>query len=164
MILVTHAILGGAIGAATGNPFLAFFTGFISHFVLDAIPHWDYHISSGRTNSETDFTKNDIVINKESVGDILKIGLDFFGGIIIAYLLFRNGNTLDWAVLLGALGGTTPDFMQFLYYKLRLKPLFWLQKFHLFMHAEKSLKHYPILGASVQAIFIIGLGVLSLWK
>jgi hypothetical protein len=42
MILSTHAIVGAAIASfLPSHPTIAFVLGFGSHFVLDAIPHWD---------------------------------------------------------------------------------------------------------------------------
>jgi hypothetical protein len=41
MTLTTHATLGAVIGRATGNPVLAFIFGFISHFLIDMVPHGD---------------------------------------------------------------------------------------------------------------------------
>jgi hypothetical protein len=47
MILSTHAIAGAAIASfLPSHPTAAFVLGFASHFVLDAIPHWDYPIRS----------------------------------------------------------------------------------------------------------------------
>ena len=41
MLFITHAITGATIGLASGNPILGFILGFLSHHVLDAIPHFD---------------------------------------------------------------------------------------------------------------------------
>ncbi|MEK7611275.1 MAG: hypothetical protein AAB486_02755 [Patescibacteria group bacterium] len=38
----THMLIGGAIGAASGNPFLTAPAAFAAHFVFDLIPHNDY--------------------------------------------------------------------------------------------------------------------------
>jgi hypothetical protein len=43
MILSTHAIVGGAIASLfPSHPLLVVAAGFVSHFAIDAIPHWDY--------------------------------------------------------------------------------------------------------------------------
>jgi hypothetical protein len=45
--LSTHAIVGGAIASLiSSHPLLAAVAGFTSHFVIDAIPHWDYRLRS----------------------------------------------------------------------------------------------------------------------
>ena len=53
MILSTHAIVGAAIASfLPSHPTTAFVLGFGSHFVLDAIPHWDYPIKSASVDPE----------------------------------------------------------------------------------------------------------------
>ena len=47
MTLTTHAIFGAGLASLMPeHPVAAFIAGFASHFVLDAIPHWDYAILS----------------------------------------------------------------------------------------------------------------------
>jgi hypothetical protein len=47
MILSTHAIVGGAVASLLpSHPVLVAVLGFASHFVIDAIPHWDYPLQS----------------------------------------------------------------------------------------------------------------------
>lgn len=41
MTLTTHAAIGAALGSLVGNPFLGFFLGLGSHFLVDMIPHGD---------------------------------------------------------------------------------------------------------------------------
>jgi len=36
----THTAVGGAVGMFIPNPFLAFFAGVLSHFLIDKIPHF----------------------------------------------------------------------------------------------------------------------------
>ena len=40
MLVTNHVLSGAVIGAATRRPVPAFALGVISHFVLDAVPHW----------------------------------------------------------------------------------------------------------------------------
>jgi hypothetical protein len=42
MIATVHALVGGAIAAKTQDPLLALPLSLISHFMLDAVPHWDF--------------------------------------------------------------------------------------------------------------------------
>ena len=41
MLETPHSLVGGAIGAATGNPYAAAALGTGSHFVGDLVPHWN---------------------------------------------------------------------------------------------------------------------------
>src|SRR2546421_12936682 len=40
MLVTNHVLSGAVIGAAARRPVPAFALGVISHFVLDAVPHW----------------------------------------------------------------------------------------------------------------------------
>ena len=155
MILVTHGVVGGALGLLIQNPLVAFVAGFVSHFVLDTIPHWDYNLASGRKgpgNSHLD----DIVINADFLRDSLKFGLDGIFGLLLPFLFFNgSGGGLNWAVLFGAVGGMFPDFLQFVYVKLRSKPLALLQEFHNWIHAKSTLKNRPVLGILFQALLVL---------
>lgn len=41
MFIITHTAVGAAIGLGSGNIFIGFFGGWLSHHLLDAIPHFD---------------------------------------------------------------------------------------------------------------------------
>lgn len=41
-----HVLVASAIAVNTGNPFLAIPLAFLSHFVLDEVPHWNPHITT----------------------------------------------------------------------------------------------------------------------
>lgn len=40
MLCITHAAVGGAVGAFIANPVLAFGAGVFTHFVVDKVPHF----------------------------------------------------------------------------------------------------------------------------
>ena len=40
MLVTNHVLSGAVIGAATRRPVTAFALGVVSHFALDAVPHW----------------------------------------------------------------------------------------------------------------------------
>lgn len=42
MTATAHALIGGAIAASTQNPVLGITASFISHPLLDLVPHWDF--------------------------------------------------------------------------------------------------------------------------
>lgn len=39
-MVTNHVLVGAAIGAVARRPVVAFTAGVVSHFVLDAVPHW----------------------------------------------------------------------------------------------------------------------------
>ncbi len=156
MILSTHAVTGAVLATLVpNNPVLGFIIGFGSHFVLDAIPHWDYKLKSSRRN-KLEPLNNDLIISKDFFKDLLKIGLDAALGLFLSILLLgaiRHYSIL--IILCGAIGGMAPDFLQFVYFKWRHEPLISLQKFHIWMHAKSSLKNRPVLGIFCQVAVVV---------
>ena len=157
MTLATHAVFGAGIAQIFPNhPIVGFGLGFASHFALDAIPHWDYKILSLQKKNESDNMTSDMKVDINFFYDFLRIGSDFSIGIILSLLFFANDLSTHSIILAlaGAIGGVLPDFLQFVYFKLRCEPLISLQKFHIFIHAKKKLDDYPKLGFSIQAIAV----------
>jgi hypothetical protein len=144
VILANHAITGAALASLTPNePLVGFSVGFLSHFILDAIPHWDYYRNLGSVKKDENNPMNDdIVINKKFVNDILlKVGPDIATGFLISYLVFCLYFKISIiAVLCGSVGGIAPDILHFAYIKWRHEPLKSLLKFHLWIHAPKIKK------------------------
>lgn len=89
MLLSSHALVGGALGQATGNPILAFFVGIISHYLLDMIPHYDTTDGGKLT--------------------LRQYGLIFLDLAILAVLLFVFKKSLDNNFFWGLAGAVTPD-------------------------------------------------------
>lgn len=163
MTLTTHAIVGAAAAQLfPSRPWLAFSAGFISHFVIDTIPHRDYSLSSIMEEAG-DPMSTDMPINKNSIKDFLKVSFDAVLGIILASFIFTNfyQSALLLAVI-GALGGIVPDGLQFAYWKIRIEPLKSLQRFHLWIQQHSPLEVPWLASLSHQALIIVV--ILSLLK
>src|SRR3989344_4658712 len=161
MVLSTHAVAGVALARLfPQNPVLGFGAAFVSHFVLDMIPHWDYRLASLEAGASGRKIDKEFKINPAFVADLMKIGADILIGLIVAFLVFYPASKLDLLVLfLGVSGAILPDFLQFVFYKFRpfwLKPL---QHFHIWIHARRDFNNHPLLGIVMQillaAIFIL---------
>ena len=155
MILTTHAVTGATLATLMpNNPALGFVIGFGSHFILDSIPHWDYELKSSRRNKLKPL-QSDLIIGKDFFKDLIKIGLDGVLGLVLATLLLGGLHHQSILIILcGAIGGMTPDFLQFVYFKWRHQPLISLQKFHSWMHAKSDLKDKPVLGFFCQVAIV----------
>lgn len=164
MILATHAIVGASVASIVPHhPVAGFVFGFLSHFAIDAIPHWDYFLSSMRRDPDN-YLNNDMRFDKHFPFDLVKIGLDAFLGIALALLFFQQlHQPLQWSILFGMFGGMLPDALQFVYWKFRREPLRTLQRFHLWIHAKKKLDHQPFLGILFQIIFASVCILLAKW-
>lgn len=156
MTLTTHAVTGAALASLIPNqPMVGFAVGFLSHFILDAIPHWDYSLGSMKKDKDNPLN-DDMIINKDFVKDILKIGLDAALGLLLSYLIF--GFYLKFSVLMilsGALGSMAPDALQFIYMKWRHEPIVSLQRFHIWIHSKIRLDNRPIIGVGSQIMLIL---------
>lgn len=162
MILSTHAVAGAAVGQLTGNPVATFVFGLLSHFVLDAVPHWQYELKSKTYND--DIMAENMALDKRFIRDIVIIGIDFFAGIFISILAFAGWNGFadpPTALLAGMLGGVLPDALQFVFWKFKREPLVTVQKFHFWVHADWDFDYKSKLGIALQIIIVAAIVLVS---
>lgn len=147
MTLTTHAIVGAAIASVIpAHPCLAIAAAFASHFLLDAVPHWDYPIRSDSVNPNVAAAMK---YDGALLADVLTIGVDAMLGLGLALLLLERPSNFA-LVLCGAAAAILPDAFQFVYMRLPREPLISLQRFHAWMHASRDLRAHPLLGVSAQ--------------
>jgi len=151
MQLTAHAAVGAAVGVATGNPVLAFFAGFISHHIVDAIPHTDggsYEV--GVENFARD--KRIITI----------VGFDLALLILLSFLLSENRG-YNLPMILGAFGAILPDLIDNMpFWSPKLRKIFPFNYYHLFhekMHFTILNSKYFWVGILTQIIMIAA----SIW-
>ena len=154
MTLTTHAIVGGAIASLMpAHPWLGLSLAFTSHFLLDALPHWDYPIRSSSINPEVAARMK---YDGALFADLLTIGGDAALGIVVAVIFF-NAQTLTSYLLAfgGACAGMLPDALQFAYMRFPRQPLTSLQRFHEWIHTTRRMSKQPVLGMTSQIAFVI---------
>lgn len=145
MIITTHSVVGAVSAySLTNNPVLALLIGIVSHFVLDAIPHWDYPLNANEPNPTL----------KGFVIDIMRVSLDLILGFLLVLLFVQGLTTFNPIVWAGALGGIIPDIFQFLGRRLPKTPLFIFVKFHDIFHTKKELKEHYIYGILFQVLLV----------
>lgn len=124
MTLTTHATLGAVIGHATGNPLLAFIFGFISHFLIDMIPHGD-----------TGIADNYKVHKRRRKQALAYVMVDAVFAIFFVLLL---ANTRDIesmrAYSWGIAGGVLPDLLVGIYEITKTRFLRWFNTLHFLFH------------------------------
>jgi hypothetical protein len=130
------------------HPGLAFLSGMASHFLIDAIPHWDYPL---RSISVARGPSPGLTLNWSLFRDLGLIGLDAVVGLTVALWLYATP-TAAAAVLLGALGAILPDPLQLAYKLWPREPLRTLQRFHGWIHSKKKLR-WPIGIASQLSLY-----------
>jgi len=162
MTLTGHAVVGAAIiKILPSHPILAVVLAFFSHFVLDAIPHWDYPINSKRDDPK-DLMNSTMHLDRLFLKDLVKICIDGTVGVIVSLLLFAPSYSLSfsnlislWPIVLGAGAGMIADFLQFLYLQIRVEPLIVIQRLHVCIHTEKKMKRFKFLSIASQIAGIL---------
>lgn len=158
MILAPHALAGAAIAVIfRRHPSIAVVAAFLSHFILDAIPHWHYKLSSRINDLSAPFYVR-FIFDRRFLKDIMRTGIDFSIGLAIAlgisYIFFPK---YFWLTFLGAAAAVLPDFLQLMYHLFPDSPLFYLQWFHRKIHAKKDLDNEILLGITYQVSFSLAI-------
>lgn len=137
MLLASHAAVGGIAGEYLNSPGLAFFAGFIIHFILDAIPHYD-------TTDEKKWTKRQYFL----------MFVDIAVGIILLILFYdKIGHPVSF--ILGAFGGIVPDIMDNTpFWNKKFRASWFGKRFHLVHEKIQWAQPGPILGLTVQGLIL----------
>lgn len=97
MTATGHAIIGTVIAAKIGNPALAIPIAFASHFLADALPHWDTATNRDK-KSKTRFLVETFA--DVSIGFILSLGLLVWlfpaTNMLYAFMLIIVSELPDW--------------------------------------------------------------------
>lgn len=167
MTLTTHALIAAAVtrSFAGSHPVLGFFAAVASHYLADAIPHWDYAISAGagwKEKPKEDWTPEDFHQFRLRIRhDLARIAADAGIGALAVLVLTRPASPADWLWVGGAIvGGMLPDFLQ----GLHLSGIRWLkpcQRFHDLWHTRIRLGPYPLIGIPFQ-VLIAAIAILFL--
>ena len=152
MILATHALAGAALTHTYKNLVIAFFVSFVSHYFLDMIPHWHYHVPRIKKITRGHEVISIKDIDREILWEIGKISIDFLLGLTVSLVVFDGSGI---AVLVGVFGAILPDLLAGLAKVLPLKPLMWHDKFHRWIHTDIILDGAPIIGTSTQFILAL---------
>lgn len=116
----THFITGAAIGRLTGNPILAVIFGFLFHFIMDLVPHWDYGYHF-----------------KKKLGSFLIAASDPLIGFLVYLIigLWQNFSLETWIItFVGGVFCTLPDVMSVGIKTFKIKKLGFFLKFHDKLH------------------------------
>jgi len=144
--LSTHVAVGAAVGYATKNPFLGFLAGFISHHIIDQIPHTD----GGALKVEV----------KDFARDKRILAIVAFDIVLLAFVLafafnFRGFDTpMIWGMLGGALTDLIDNMPFWSPYLRRTFPMNYFHRFHEFFHFTIENKKNMWFGIFIQFLLI----------
>ncbi|MFY9463016.1 MAG: hypothetical protein WAP52_02415 [Candidatus Sungiibacteriota bacterium] len=157
MTLAVHALIGAATAHQLGlhNPLSLFLAGAATHYLSDAIPHWDWRLFSFSSEEKSE-TRRWKFASAIFARDIAYVVLDGVLG-IAAVLLIAQPSSVETAalLLLAALGGMTPDLLQGIYFTGYAPYLMPLQRFHDFCHTKIKLGPYPAIGIPFQILIAL---------
>ncbi len=161
MILASHIIVSGLLGATTQNYFLAAIFGFASHYILDVIPHWDYLSDEFELQVKTEkgfFKKKKFWQKMAKISFDALIGLALLLVIFIALKNFINQKNIA-PILISIFFGTLPDALQLLYWKTKWQSIKWnvdLQRFtHYSIHKKIEQAFWPGIITQIATIGIV---------
>lgn len=126
--MITHAVAGAAIGHAVSSPWVAFWLGAASHFLMDLFPHGDAYL--------LDHYKKGKSLNMGAVYLIVDMTLTS------AFIWFVASTRLGvggWAVA-GIVGSLIPDFMVWLAEMTKIPLLMRYYEFHEWVHGLFSMR------------------------
>jgi hypothetical protein len=161
MVLAPHAIVGAATAIVfRKHPIIGLCAAFISHFALDAVPHWAYKLHSVKKDHSQPLGYR-FVPGTGFLKDVFKTGADFSIGLAAALavcdVFFPN---YLWLAFLGACVGTLPDFLSLVYFLFPNPPLFYLYRFHIKIHVPEKhhvLENKPAVGIACQVAFSLAI-------
>lgn len=117
MLETPHVAIGAAIATKIPNPIIAIPLAFLSHFVLDKVPHWNPHIITETKKFGHPTKKSTTIIIVDCV-----IALTL--GSIIAYNTLPNIN-MAISVLLCSFASILPDLVEFPYFYFKRRDKFY---------------------------------------
>jgi hypothetical protein len=138
MLETPHSLVGGAVGAATGNPYGAAALGVSSHFAGDIMPHWN-----------PEFPVRSKAWYAVSIADFVVAE-----ALVIAFWLLFPGRP---EVAIGAFFGTVPDIILGIRFVFRVRWLRGYQRFHGFLHWEVPIQYglWPQLIVSILSVWYL---------
>jgi len=134
MVGSVHMLMGAAIGKALEDPALVVPVAFLSHFVLDLLPHKD-------PTAPKDFWK--LGITRHNAWEILHMTLEPLVGLFVVLgFVFTAPPELAWVIFWGGFFGAIPDVIEFL---ARIGKFQWVIMFFEYAHADIESRYgwYP---------------------
>lgn len=149
MLETPHILVGSAIAITIRNPVISLPLAFLSHFVLEKVPHWNPHLNTETRNYGKVTKKSTYIVIVDST-------LALTSGLTIAFVKSQNtGQSL--IIILACLLSILPDLIEAPYFFLGFKSKL-IEKWIKF---QKSLQvdTTPLLGLFTQIVTII----FSIW-
>jgi hypothetical protein len=171
MLITPHVLVGGALGSlvSTTNEgrIIGFAAGLVSHYLLDAVPHWE-RLFGPKDNSSI----RNIPASKWPAHVFVQAAIDVFVGFALLLVLAEGYSRSLWSsspVFWAGLGAALPDLIDnvpFWKHKTRTIPvLSLLEKLHRAAHIKsESQKKLPKYTGLYTQILCIALAIFALTR
>ncbi len=113
MLETPHVAVGAAIASKIPNPLIAIPLSFASHFVLDAVPHWNPHIVTETKKYGMPTKKSIVIIVFDSTLALV------FGSLIAYQALPNTGHAVT--ILAASFASVLPDLIEAPYFFLKTR-------------------------------------------
>ena len=130
MTATNHALTGAAIALSVKSPVLAIPLAFVSHFLLDAIPHYNPPkiTKDVFTNHFDAWSKK---MQYRSFRFIYWTDMLLLAAILIVVFLLDISTASVWTVFFSCVAAVAPDFVGGILYLLRIKKVDLFTRFHI---------------------------------
>lgn len=121
MLETPHVAVGAAIASKIPNPFIAIPLAFLSHFVLEGVPHWNPHIVSETKKYGSPTSKSTAII-------AIDVTFALLTGSLIAWRALPNTNHAI-TIMAASFASVLPDLIEFPYFFMKARNkflIFWL--------------------------------------
>lgn len=149
MLSISHAVTGAFIATKVTNPSLAVPLILLSHYLEDAVPHWD--VGTGMSKG----LKNPLLALRHEFVDLALAGILVLVFFPSALPQLNNSRFLiaNWAPIWGAIVGLLPDFLEAPRNFWKSEP-FWLKPLNRFHASFHHSIPRPIDGLAPQALLL----------
>lgn len=119
MTATNHALTGAVIALAIRKPELAIPLAFLSHFALDAIPHYNPPNTKARDKERGNVKWAKKLQNKSFIA-IFSIDMLLLTALVVVLPVLHPENISSWTIFSSMLAGISPDFIdgRFLIYRI----------------------------------------------
>jgi len=141
LTLTTHILVATAVSKPffDADPALIFTVAVASHYLSDAIPHWDWHLHSVDEDLSENYNHRLIPDKALIFRELARVALDIALGSALVLMLIQPHFTLQelLPICIAIIGGILPDSLQPVFWIWKQKnPFRWVKKFHSFMHSR----------------------------
>lgn len=145
MLELPHTLVGAAIATKIAQPQLAIPLAFMSHFLIDFIPHWNpsFYTETKKYNKPT--RKSTIIVALDAF-------LSLMAGLWVSYLFLPDINRAI-IILFACFAAVASDVIEGFYFFLGIRPKF-LQRWVEFQHHHQG-RTKPLPGLIIQAATVL---------